>query len=65
MTTNDKPLSWNFDSDIAILKLESDFQHIRAQEIAFYNKVNSSVSMDKVWNIVMLFALPLKTMVTL
>ena len=58
MTTNAKPLSWNFDRDIGILKLDSDFQHIRAEKIAFCNKVNSSESMDKIWNIVMLFALP-------
>ena len=40
MTTNDKPLSRNFDKE----KIEIDLQHIRAEEIVFYNKVKLSVT---------------------
>ena len=57
MMMNDKPLTQNYDSDkekseidcnIRVLKiiLDSDLQHISAEEIAFYNKVKLSVSID-------------------
>ena len=57
MTTNDKPLTQNFNSDkekseiesnISVLKLDSDLQRIpaEAEEIAFYSKVELSVTID-------------------
>ena len=55
MMMNDKPLTRNYDSDkekseidsdIRVLKiiLDSDLQHISAEEIAFYNKFKPSVN---------------------
>ena len=55
MTTNDKPLTRNYDSDrekseidsdTGIRVLHSDLQRILAEEIAFYTFYNKYVSID-------------------
>ena len=42
MTTNDKSLTRNYDSDKEKSEIDSDLQLILAEEIAFYNKVKLS-----------------------
>ena len=50
MTTNDKPLTWNYDSDKKKSEIDSDIRvleirqrlAIPGEEIAFYNKVQLS-----------------------
>ena len=55
MTTNDKPLARNYDSgkekseidsDIRVSKISQRLERIPAEEIAFYNDVKLSVSID-------------------
>ena len=53
MTTNDKPLARNFDSDKEKSEIDSDIRVFKIRQrlaahssIAFYNKVKLSVSFD-------------------
>ena len=55
MTTNDKPLTQNYDSDKEKSEIDSDIHVLKirqwlaacsGREIAFYNKVKLSVSID-------------------